>query len=187
MVSKFAYLIISLIILSCGLPYDRLNRGLGTKVPKSNFIFINKEKFEDSIFVSIHKEYFYELENIFWSDKDFNIVKKGESDSLWVSILQFYPNGNVRRFPKEMMSPYPEIIGNRGVIYNDNGNIKIDFFEAISNNRMTIQTYKVKIDGDRLYLLRYSLMDSFSNNMRCYVFTRKEIIPSEYTKLQANW
>ncbi|PQL94404.1 hypothetical protein [Apibacter adventoris] len=69
-----------------------------------------------------------------------------------------------------------------------NKNIRIDFFAAISDGRMTLKTYKIKIEGNKLYMLDYSFTNSlFINELQCHVFEKKEKVPEEYLKYTPDW
>ncbi len=155
------------------------------KVPKSNYVFNNKKKFNPIIYKTIDSSYFYILVNSYWADKNFN--KTGECGGRVGTVLQFYNNGNVREFAISEMSADPEYTGQRGVVYTKNNQIKVDLFSSISDGDMAILSYKVKIDGNKLYLLE-TLFSPFGNGeTHCYLYEKYEKIPEDYKQYKADW
>jgi len=172
-----------LTIFSC-IPTRKLDddTGRGTKVPYQGYKFANQNKFDSSIYQVIDPDYFYELVGIYWVDRNFKEIRDG--GPTMIQVLQFYPNGKVRRFGKPDMSPDPEKKGLRGIIYKKGNIIKTDFFEGISDGGMKIRTYQVKVEENRLYLLNYVFLNP---EIWCLVYEKKEKVPEEWKQYKPDW
>jgi hypothetical protein len=168
----------------------------GNKVPYKGYRFANKSKFDSSIYNKvIDPDYFYELIGVYLVDKHFTKISSDSGPSV-IQVLQFYPDGKVRRFAKTGANPNPEVDGLRGVIYKRKKKIKIDIFEGVSGGGdMAIVTSRVMVEGDRLYLLEYPpLIDYifiinyiFPNEIPCDVYEKKEKVPEEWKKYKPDW
>jgi len=179
---KTLYLIFFLLLFfSCSVPHRRLNNGKGNSVPKENYVWKNQSKFDTILYKKIDIDFFYELVDEYHSDKSFKKTRKIEYGTLWKFKIQFYPNGRLRRFASKYPYENPEIEGNRGIIYKCNEKIKLDIMEGVSNNRIAINTYRVKISGDTIFVLT-SYYDP-----TCYVFKKCNKIPDSYKSYKVNW
>lgn len=81
------------------------------------------------------------------------------------------------------MNPDPQKIGGRGIIYLQNGILNCDIFSGGYNNKMYVETYKIKIENNKYYFLQ---THNLSGNM-CYVYVKGEKVPKEYKKYEAIW
>ena len=171
-------------LIGCGLPYDRLNNGKGNKVPKKSFIFKNKNKFDTERFSQeIDLDYFYELEKIYESDRNFSPNGVYYDENPTKGVCQFYENGCVRFMNKKLMNPSPDMNGIRGIIYFKGNQMYADVFQGRSNNIMHIVTNKIKIENDKFYMLDVSNL----SGRLCFVYKKAFKIPTEYKKFKAEW
>lgn len=181
---KTFYLIFLLtVFFSCGLPYRKLDSGNGNSVPKKGYVWMNESKFDSDIYKQLNSSFFYELADEYWSDKNFIKTRSIQYGTLWKKKLQFYPNGKLRRFASKFADPNPEITGNRGIIYKDNNQIKIDFFERTPGNSPEINTYTVKIEGDYIYMFKSTIV----KEKLCEVFKKSDSLSDDYNKYPAIW
>lgn len=181
---KLSYLIALLtIFFSCSVSHRKLNNGEGNSVPKEDYVWTNQSKFNSETYNQIDTDYFYELVEEYWSDNKFGKVRNAQYETLWKKKLQFYSNGRVRRFASKLADPNPEITGNRGIVYNEQNNLKIDFLEGVSNNRIVINSYKVKVEGEYIYMFKTSIQ----NEKYCSVYKKSDFVNDEYRKYKADW
>lgn len=181
---KFPCLIISLtLFISCSVAHRKLDNGKGNSVPKPGYIWANESNFNQLIYKQIDSSYFYELVEEYWSDSQFKKVREANYETLWKKKLQFYSDGRVRRFASKLANANPEITGNRGIIYGTPNNVKIDFLEGVSNNKIVINTYKVKLEGDYIYMY----LPSLQNQKYCLVYKKSDFVNDDYKKFKANW
>ena len=180
---KYIVFLTALFLLnSCGLPYDRLDGGNGNKVPKKNFKFSNKKNIDIYSFKkNIEIDFFYEVDEIYESDRNFNFI--GNHKIKGNGLIQYYENVCVRTMNKKFMNPDPQKIGGRGIIYSQNGILNCDIFSGGYNNKMYVETYKIKIENNKYYFLQ---THNLSGNM-CYVYVKGEKVPEEYKKYEAIW
>lgn len=184
---RFICLFLSpLLFFSCSLAHRKLDNGKGNSVPKEGYAWTNQSKFDSEIYQQIDPDFLYELVDEYWCDNNFKKVKNIEYGTLWKKKLQFYPNGQVRRFASKMANANPEITGNRGVIYKERNEIKIDFFEGVSNNRLTVNTYLVQVKDNKIYMFETSGL-GFAKDRQCLVFEKNEVVNTEYKNYKAEW
>jgi hypothetical protein len=190
MVKYGFYILGALILFSC-VPTRRLegvDGNRGNKVPYKGYKFAKGSKFDASIYEVIDPNYFYELIDVYEMNRKFKIVEDRGKDMISARVLQFYDNGCVRKFAKYKESPDPEKIGLRGVIYKQGNKTKIDFFQGVSQfGDMGIVTYRVWVEGDKLFLLERSLHNIILNEIPCYVYEKKEKVPEEWKQYKADW
>lgn len=185
MVNKILINLCILTILSSCIPTERTVSG--HKIPTKKFDFKNKNKFTIGIYDVINPNHLYRLTDMYFTDNNFVKMRGGIFDGL-VQILQFYPNGAARMFPQNYMNPDPNIIGDRGVIYKKNNWLKIDLTSSDQDGSLFIQSYKIKVEKDKLYLLEEGNTFLFNpSEYICYVFEKSEKVPDDWKKFSADW
>ena len=132
----------------------------------------------------IDANYVYEQVGSYNVDSQLKKIQKTESPGL--HYIQFYENGVVRFL--YYLEPNPDISGIRGVFYIKNKRMYIDEFGMTSDRSLTIYTYKVKVEGDTIYLLEMPNTLLFKpSEYICYVYKKSEKIPEEWKKYKADW
>jgi hypothetical protein len=183
--NKVIIVLLFICFSSCGIKtrYLRVDSG---KVPVKGYVFKNRIYFNDTIFKSINFTHLYKLKDSYYCDSNMNkIENKKNQYSNWILILQFYKNGNIRRFAEKFSSPDPEKEGNRGIVYTKNKQIYIDICEAISNNVMVINTYRINIKGDVLILKSENPGARYAPS--CFVFEKSDKLPDDWNSYKADW
>lgn len=153
------------------------------KVPSKSYRFSNAEKFDNAIYSQIDINYLYEIVERFDSDNQFNQIKKRSLISP--SFLQFYKNGKVRNF--NYLNPDPNVTGYRGIVYKKNNIFFIDEASFSSDRSLKIYTYKLKIEGDKIYLLEMPKTLFKPSEYTCLVYQKSQKIPEEWKKYKADW
>jgi len=172
------------LLISCGLPNERLNEGKGNKIPKKGYIFKKTDKINHTLFNElIDVNYFYELVELYESDEHFKII----NNRIWKpsnnTNLQFYSNSRVRLGCNH---PSPEVSGHRGIVYFINDELYSDMFLGVSSGRNTsmhIKTFKIQLKDNKLYFLEKGQL---SGNI-CRVFKKTDLLPTEFLSYNANW
>ncbi|MDQ1805748.1 hypothetical protein RAH57_17285 [Chryseobacterium sp. CKR4-1] len=171
----------TIFIYSCA-QTRRLENGTKVLVKK----FKNIDKFNESILENISTDYFYKKIDYYMADKNFSKIRDVGSDID--RSLQFYPNGRVRLFGARKNDPNPEISGRRGVIYLKNGNLRIDTQGASQDGDIFKITFKVRVEGDKIYLLEVSNALLFEpSEYTCFVYQKSEKIPENWKNYKADW
>ncbi|WP_417430973.1 hypothetical protein [Halpernia sp.] len=120
------------------------------------------------------------------ADKNFNKIRDIGSDVD--RKIQFYENGRVRFFSFGMVNPNPQISGKRGIVYLNNNIIKIDSQFADQNGNLFKGTYRLKVEGDKLYLLEEGNTLLFNpSEYICYVYQKSEKIPEDWKQYKPDW
>lgn len=183
MVARMIFYMLSLFFLSC-IPTERLPGG--SKVPQRGYVFKNTKKINKSVYEVVDTLYFYKLTGTFFSDKSFNKTRNDEFNGS-TQRLQFYQNGRIRMFSEKSKNANPNIIGRRGIIYADNKVIKIDITVADQNGSISIDTYTIKVFGDKLYLLENNTFFLNNNETMCFVYEKSDKIPKDWKQYKADW
>lgn len=166
--------------LGMGVRSKKLNDG-STVVPH-NYKFKNIIYFEKSVYNDIDINYLYERKYSYRSDNNFNDIGGEISDVK--RMIQFYPDGHIRLFSFNNVSPDPNQTGMRGIIYMRNNKIKIDEQFAYQGGGLYIGTVDVKIEDGKVYILYNHHRNSES---KCDVYQKSEKIPEEWKKYKADW
>ena len=89
----------------------------------------------------------------------------------------------------DYLEPNPEKSGNRGVFYIRNEKMFIDKFGLSSDRSGIIYSYRLKVEGDYIYLRRFQkVFFSESSESLCFVYKKSdEKIPEEWKKYAADW
>lgn len=182
----YKYLLYITIILvmftSCEIIKSKyLENGIA-KVPYNNKVFKRKNR---NLSSEIDANYIYEQVGSYNVESQLKKIQKTES--LGLHYIQFYENGAVRFL--YYLEPNPDISGIRGVFYIKNKRMYIDEFGMTSDRSLTIYTYKVKVEGDTIYLLEImpnTLLFKPSEYI-CYVYKKSEKIPEEWKKYKPDW
>ncbi|AKK72620.1 hypothetical protein OK18_08270 [Chryseobacterium gallinarum] len=164
-------------------PYAQTRRlANGTKVLTKKYK--NIDKFNELAYRNIDIDYFYKQIDYYLSDKNFN--KKRDYGSNAIRKIQFYNNGRIRILGME--DPDPENAGMRGIIYLKDNHIRIDTQGASQDGDIFKITFKVKIEGDKIYLLEMPNTLLFQpSEYNCYIYQKAKKIPEDWKKYKADW
>jgi hypothetical protein len=101
--------------------------------------------------------------------------------------IQFYNNGAVRFI--DYLEPNPEKSGGRGVFYIRNEKMFIDKFGLSSDRSGITYSYRLKVEGDYIYLRRFQkVFFSESSESLCFVYKKSdEKVPEEWQKYAVDW
>ena len=138
-------IIILTLFTSCEIIGKRYLQDKMTQVPTNNKIFNRKNR---NLPKEIDTNYIYDLVAVGYCDKNFERTR--ESPVLGAYYIQFYNNGAVRFI--NYLEPNPEKSGNRGVFYIRNEKMFIDKFGLSSDRSGIIYSYRLKVEGDYIYL-----------------------------------
>src|SRR5690606_24381177 len=180
MVKNIIILLSSILFIHSCAQTRRLENG--TKVLTKKYK--NIDNFSELVFENIDIGYFYKQIDYYISDKNFNKIRDYGSNAL--RRIQFYNNGRIRIIGEQDTNP--ENAGMRGIIYLKNDQIRIDTQGASQDGDIFRITYKIKIEGDKIYLLEipYTLLFNPSE-YNCYIYQKSEKIPEDWKKYKADW
>lgn len=182
MVRRTLFILGLSLLNSCG-GHTRLQDGI-TTVPFEGYIFKNKKNFNSIIFEKfINSKTLYQLESRYYADENFNKIR--EVSPLGAYFIQFYDNGCVRGM--DYLEPNPNIAGYRAIIYQKNQNIWIDRAGLSSDRSLKIYTYKLKIEGDKIYLLEIPKTLFKPSEYTCLVYEKSKKIPDDWKQYKPAW
>lgn len=154
----------------------------GTKVLTKKYK--NIDKFNELAYKNIDVDYFYKQIDYYMCDKNFNKIRDYGSSAI--RKIQFYNNGRIRILGIE--DPNPENVGMRGIIYLKDNHIKIDTQGASQAGDIFRVTFKVKIEGNYIYLLEIPNTLIFQpSEYNCYIYMKSEKVPEDWKKYKADW
>lgn len=172
---------ISLFLNSCAQTTKLTN---GTKVLTKKFKNINK--FDASTLKNIDINYFYEKVDFYMADKNFNKIREIGSDTN--RKIQFYKNGRVRFFSLGIEDANPQNAGRRGIIFKRDNSLLINSQTANQDGDLSVGTYKVKVLGEKIYLLDIPSTLFFKpSEYICYEYVKTYKIPEDWKKYSTDW
>ena len=180
MVRKLVFLSGVLFLNSC---ISQIRLKDGTRVPDKNYVFKNSSKFDVEIFNKINNNYLYELKENYFVDRSNNKIRNFGTPTA--RYLQFYNTGQVRDI--YYFEPNPSLTGKRGFVYMNKGKIQLDITQATQDGDIYINTFRVVIEEDKLYLVESSFSLFGNNSRECYVYEKSEKIPEDWKQYKANW
>ena len=144
-----------------------------TQVPTNNKIFNRKNR---NLPKEIDTNYIYDLVAVGYCDKN-----------LGAYYIQFYNNGAMRFM--DYLEPNPEKSGNRSMFYIRNEKMFIDKFGLSSDRSGITYSYRLKVEGDYIYLRRFQkVFFSESSESLCFVYKKSdEKIPEDRKKYTVDW
>ena len=171
---KLYGIIILTLFTSCEIIGKRYLQDKMTQVPTNNKIFNWKNR---NLPKEIDTNYIYDLVTVGYCDKNFERTR--ESSVLGAYYIQFYNNGAVRFM--DYLEPNPENSGNQKMF--------IDKFGLSSDRSGITYSYRLKVEGDYIYLRRFQkVFFSESSESLCFVYKKSdEKIPEDWQKYPADW
>lgn len=173
-------LIITFILVQSCSQTRRLQDGQKILVSK----YRNIDKFDNTIFKLIDKDYFYVETDYYACDKNFK-KKIRDFGSYTTRNMQFYDNGRIRIFGHK--KPDPEITGRRGIAYINKKEIFLDTQGASQDGDIFKMTYKIKVDGDKIFMREASYTLFGTSEKSCYVYQKSEKVPENLKQYKADW
>lgn len=173
------------IVSSCA-PTRRLRDG--QKILKRQYR--NIDKFDPSIYELIDTNYFYQKVGTCYADRKVRNIKDFKRKESRLRI-KFYPGGYLRflAFSGKPEGPDPEDSGERGVVYKKGEEIKIDTQFAGQGGTLQRATFKVIVEGDKIYLVQklFGMSWGWSSNPTCDVYQKAEKVPEDWKKYKPDW
>ena len=151
MMKKAFYILFSMTMLSCGVCLD--------SVKLNNIKYFRAELLND-----ISTDEYYREIQLYYSNRNFEKIKDLSSESY--RVLRFQKDGYVISSKSKITLKYEY----GGVLYKKNNQVYIDLIEGTQDGCPTINRYKVKIVGDKLYLLEDNFLINFERV--CYVYQK---------------
>ena len=177
----FLYVIYLLALTSCEIIKKRFLAD-NTKVPYNNKIFKRGNR---NLPKEIDINYIYDLVTAYRCNIDFKRVNN--EGFLGRYYIQFYNNGAVRFM--NYLEPNPEKSGSRGVFYIRNKEMFLDRIGGSSDGSLVTYSYRLKIEGDYIYLREFQKFLFFSDlsECNCIIYKKRTKIPQEWKKYEADW
>lgn len=183
------YIFVVFLLFSCNMKTFVLLDKI-TDVPKNNYVYKNKIKFNTALLNVVDTAVVYEEFAI-----QYNVLTRLDNhiENNFYRVFKFYPNGLFNRFTisknknLDIILFDPLYTGYRGVYYSKNNKIRYDFFAGIDQRQHTGKiTGTLIFSGDTLYVKRDDRKGLNAKTYPIEIYIKRKL-PPEYFKDKANW